>query len=231
MGLIEDFIQEFEFQIDKLMNKEEQFWRGKFGNDYTSRNINYVESNYQLFRKIFSYYEQLEDGSLLEHYPKSIKSIIEFGAGSGQNILALQRMFPDAYKTVVEINDNAIDVLKHLLETNEVIQQSILDYKENKLYDLVLSKGLLIHIHPDNINKAYEVIYNASNKYILICEYYNPTPVEVNYRGNTAKLWKRDFCGDMLDKYTDLKLLDYGFAYHRDKYYQDDISWFLMEKK
>jgi spore coat polysaccharide biosynthesis protein SpsF len=43
-------------------------------------------------------------------------------------------------------------------------------------------------------------------------------------------LFKRDFAGEMLDKYADLKLCDYGFVYHREKFSQDDISWFLLEK-
>ena len=65
----------------------------------------------------------------------------------------------------------------------------------------------------------------------LIAEYYNPTPIKVEYRGHKEKLFKRDFCGEMLDQYSDLTLLDYGFLYHRDNNFpQDDISWFLIEK-
>jgi spore coat polysaccharide biosynthesis protein SpsF len=45
-------------------------------------------------------------------------------------------------------------------------------------------------------------------------------------------LFKRDFAGEMMDRYPDLKLLDYGFVYHRDPAFpDDDITWFLMEKK
>jgi spore coat polysaccharide biosynthesis protein SpsF len=56
----------------------------------------------------------------------------------------------------------------------------------------------------------------------------------VTYRGNKNKLFKRDFAGEMLDKFKDLKLIDYGFAYYRDQNYDnqyDDINWFLLEKK
>ena len=39
------------------------------------------------------------------------------------------------------------------------------------------------------------------------------------------------FAGEMLDKYTDLRLVDYGFFYHKDESSKlDDITWFLMEK-
>ena len=97
-------------------------------------------------------------------------------------------------------------------------------------HDLVLCKGILIHIPPDELDYVYSVIYHSAKKYILLCEYYNPTPVMVNYRGEDNKLWKRDFCSEMLDKYPDLSLIDYGFSYHRDEMGQDDLNWFLLEK-
>jgi len=75
-------------------------------------------------------------------------------------------------------------------------------------------------------------LYALSQRYILIAEYYNPVPVEVSYRGNSGKLFKRDFAGEMLDRYADLQLLDYGFGYHRDSQFPvDDITWFLLEKR
>jgi hypothetical protein len=34
-----------------------------------------------------------------------------------------------------------------------------------------------------------------------------------------------------LDRHPGLTLVDYGFAYHRDRAFpQDDINWFLLEK-
>jgi len=96
--------------------------------------------------------------------------------------------------------------------------------------DLVLTKGLLIHIPPEKINIAYDIMYRSSKKYILICEYYNPVPVEVEYRGHSGKLWKRDFCGEIMQRYPDLKLVDYGFVGPWDEYPQDSINWWLLEK-
>jgi len=44
-------------------------------------------------------------------------------------------------------------------------------------------------------------------------------------------LFKRDFAGEMLDRFKDLELLDYGFVYHRDNNFpQDDLNWFLLRK-
>jgi len=112
-----------------------------------------------------------------------------------------------------------------------VINESIFDYKDSKKYDLSMIKGVLIHINPDMLNNVYEKLYDSSDRYILVAEYYNPTPVNISYRGYNDRLFKRDFAGEMLDKYSDLELVDYGFLYHRDKYFeQDDINWFLLEK-
>lgn len=101
---------------------------------------------------------------------------------------------------------------------------------QNK-FDFTLIKGVLIHINPDYLSKVYEILYQSSNRYICVVEYYNPSPVTVNYRGHQDRLFKRDFAGEMLDKFQDLSLIDYGFVYHRDTNFpQDDLTWFLMEK-
>ncbi len=97
--------------------------------------------------------------------------------------------------------------------------------------DFTLTKGLLIHINPDHLTRVYDLLYQSSNQYICVIEYYNPTPVEINYRGNQGVLFKRDFAGEILDRFQDLRLVDYGFVYHRDYHFpQDDTNWFLLEK-
>jgi spore coat polysaccharide biosynthesis protein SpsF len=46
-----------------------------------------------------------------------------------------------------------------------------------------------------------------------------------------ARLWKRDFAGEMLDRFPDLKVVDYGFVWRRDPIApMDDITWVLLEK-
>ncbi len=92
------------------------------------------------------------------------------------------------------------------------------------------TSGVLIHINPDELGMVYDNLFNLSKKYILISEYYNPTPIVVEYRGHAGKLFKRDFAGEMIDRF-DLKLMDYGFFYHRDNYFSfGDSNWFLLEK-
>jgi spore coat polysaccharide biosynthesis protein SpsF len=112
-----------------------------------------------------------------------------------------------------------------------VVVGSLLDYEAADTVDLVLVKGVLIHLQPDLLPLAYERIHAATHRLALVCEYYNPSPVAIPYRGHTDRLFKRDFAGELLDRYPDLRLVDYGFVYRRDPVSpQDDITWFLLEK-
>ena len=91
----------------------------------------------------------------------------------------------------------------------------------------------MIHINPKKLNQAYRALYNSckKGKYILLAEYYNPSPIKINYRGYKNVLFKRDFAGEFIKKFKKIKLIDYGFIYHRDKLPQDDVTWFLLQKK
>jgi len=87
-------------------------------------------------------------------------------------------------------------------------------------------------MNPDVLPQVYEKLFASCGRYLLIAEYYNPSPVAISYRGHSDRLYKRDFAGEIMDQYPQLQLLDYGFSYHRDlNFPQDDITWFLMEKR
>ena len=104
-------------------------------------------------------------------------------------------------------------------------------FKQYRLKNLTNLEKTVDHINQDKLSLIYDKMYQISKKYILIAEYYSRQPQEIVYRGYTNKLYKRDFCGEIMDKYSDLKLIDYGFVYHRDSNFPlDDITWFLLEK-
>lgn len=200
--------------------EQEKFWAGAFGTDYINRNQSHqlIASNISLFSKIIS-------------RTKEVSSIIEFGANVGLNLQALHALLPHASLAAIEINDTAV---KHLRENDfiRIYHESILETTLTELYDLTLMKGVLIHINPNELPTVYKKLYDFSKRYICVVEYYNPTPIEIPYRGHTEKLFKRDFAGELLDMYPDLELIDYGFVYHRDTHFpQDDCTWFLMKKK
>jgi len=204
--------------MKKNKNEQEKFWEDDFGDKYIQRNNRneLIESNYKLFLKI-------------RKHLKKVRSIIEFGSNIGLNLLALKKISNNFNLTGVDINKKSIRSLKKNKEIKSY-NCSILNFDEKKTYDLVFVKGVLIHINPKDIKKVYTKIYDYASKYIYLAEYYNPTPVKIKYRGHANKLFKRDFAGEMLDLYPELEVIDYGFVYHRDKFPQDDITWFLMKK-
>jgi len=205
--------------MTNFTTEQEKFWAGEFGNEYIQRNrdAKIIANNLAFFAKA------------LQHTTE-IKSCIEFGANIGLNLIALKQLCPDIQQYAIEINSTAAKQLKDVIGEDNVFEGSILQYQPQKQFDLVLSKGVLIHINPDVLDSVYEKLYSSSQKYILLAEYYNPTPVNIPYRGHTDKLFKRDWAGDLLTKYTDLQLIDYGFVYRRDRFPQDDLHWFLLKK-
>lgn len=206
--------------MGKYRTEQENFWAGDFGEEYIERNQGekLLASNLALFSRA------------LER-TRNIESAIEFGANIGMNLKALQLLLPKASLSAIEINPQAAKQLEGILPKNNVITTSILDFSPHKAWDLVLIKGVLIHINPAELPVVYKSLIESSSRYVLVAEYYNPEPVSVPYRGHSDRLFKRDFAGEILDAYPEMKLIDYGFAYHRDPVFpQGDITWFLMEK-
>lgn len=208
-------------QTDKeLPTEQEAFWAGTFGSEYIDRNRSdaLLASNLNFFSRALARAGQP-------------KSCVELGANIGMNLRALRLLYPKIELSGVEINAEAAMELARFLGKDSVHHGSIASWEPPKIFDLTLIKGVLIHIKPEALEVVYDRLYTASSQYILLAEYYNPTPVKISYRGHEDRLFKRDFAGEMLDKYSDLSLVDYGFSYHRDAAFpQDDITWFLLEK-
>ena len=178
------------------MNNQEKFWKGRFGNKYTSRlsDKKLIKNNYFFFKKIFKKI-------------KNVNSIIELGPNNGFNLIALKKIFLNLKKIyAVEINKKAslsLTKIKNL----KVFNESIHTFNTSEKFDLVITKGVLIHLNPKELKKVYKKLKNLSANYVLIAEYFNPYPVSIEYRGNKNKLFKRDFAGEMLTRYKDLNLI------------------------
>ncbi len=200
---------------------QEAFWAGEFGTQYIERNQGdaLLASNLNFFTKAL-------------RTARNVKSCIEFGANIGMNLKALKLLYPSQDQFGIEINPDAARKLGECIPPHHVYQSSILDFHTSTSRDLALIKGVLIHINPEVLCQVYDKLVEATGHYLLVGEYYNPSPVAITYRGHTDRLYKRDFAGEIMDRHPQMKLVDYGFAYRRDPDFpQDDITWFLMEKK
>ena len=204
----------------KYKTEQEEFWAGKFGEEYISRN-----SSEQMLASNLNFFSRT-----LKNASKPV-SLIEFGANIGMNLRAIQLLFPGIKLNGIEINRIAAKELGKIIGNENVSNRSIFDYEPIRQFEVSLVKGVLIHINPEMLAVVYKKLYESSSKYILLCEYYNPSPVTINYRGHSDRLFKRDFAGELMQNYPDLVLVDYGFVYRNDPAFpQDDITWFLLKK-
>jgi spore coat polysaccharide biosynthesis protein SpsF len=196
---------------------QEKFWEGDFGNRYIQRNQN--------SKGIYTIVRDLIKNKI------TINSALELGANVGINLDALKKVYPKAKMHGVEINKAACDIGK---KKHKYYNKSAYDFKTKKKFDLVFSSGVLIHQNPKNLKKFYQKLYSLSKKYIYIAEYFNPTPVEIDYRNKKKLLFKRDFAKEFWETYPQIKLLDYGFHWKEDPLLKnncDNENWFLFKKK
>lgn len=202
------------------LNEQEQFWAKTYANDYIKKN-----SSFDLKKGI-------EAWKKMTFQIFNIKNILECGCNIGKNLNCLNRLYPQANKSIIEISKPAYDhVLKTYCVKNAYNGSIISSNFSLNSFDLVFTMGVLIHISPTNLIANMQKIFDYSNKYILIGEYFNRTPTAVTYQGFSDKLFKCDF-GKIFIENFNIKLIDYGFLWGHlyDRAGFDDITWWLFEK-
>ena len=206
--------------FNSFSTNQESFWHGEFGNSYTDRNYNDAIIRANLF-----------NWSKILRCISNVSSVLEIGCNRGLNLDAINTLHPDCSTYGVEINSSASAEASS--NGHSIIQGSILDNLTfpRSSFDLVFTQTVLIHINPQYLEQVYNSLYELSSQYILIAEYFNPTPVTISYRGHEDRLFKRDFASELWSLYPDLKLVDYGFFWSKDPLAsKDDINWFIFRK-
>lgn len=146
------------------------FWQGSTGNNYIERNKFEewkLKPGKTAFQKIFR--------------KLKFKTVLEVGSNIGLNLMYLTQIYGenlDLY--AVEPNTVAYNKL-----TSEAQLANLkkawncnafnLPLKDGSI-DLVFTKGVLIHISPDDLQRATDEIVRVSNKYVLCIEYFSHKP-------------------------------------------------------
>jgi pseudaminic acid biosynthesis-associated methylase len=203
--------------------EQEAFWSGDFGDSYTDRNDGDAIARSNL----------LFWGGILKR-TGVISSCFEIGCNRGLNLDAIKTLLPACQTAGLEINSHAAKECAgkgHYVFEGSILAPPPAATGSSGMADLSIASGVLIHINPDNLNAAYELLYALSKRFILISEYFNPVPVAISYRGHENRLFKRDFASELWAQYSSLRLVDYGFVWSKDPVApKDDITWFLFEK-
>ncbi|MDH4199603.1 MAG: methyltransferase domain-containing protein [Spirochaetia bacterium] len=200
---------------------QEHFWAKSYADDYIKKNS---EFDYTLGSQAWEI--------MLKGTNGEVTNYLECGCNIGRNIENLKRVLPEARPSIIEISEPAFKFITSRYDFDNAFNGAILDSKfENGSFDLVFTMGVLIHINPDQLLDHMKKMFSYSRKYILMGEYFNRTPVSIEYQGEKDKLFKRDF-GKLFIENFDVKLLDYGFFWGHiyDLAGFDDVTWWLFEK-
>jgi len=202
------------------LSAHERFWQGRFGDDYVERNRDerFLSANLAFFARILRVTGPLD-------------SVLELGCNVGLNLRALSMLQPSTRLTGVEINAKAAREAREWGGA-DIRDGSFLQALDLDVHALAFTKGVLIHIDPDQLSRAYETLVSLASRFVLLAEYYSPIPTAVPYRGEMDRLYRRDFAGELLDRHPDWTVRDYGFCWRRDPAFpMDDLTWFLLERR
>lgn len=143
---------------------QETFWEGAFGDDYHRRCLgdHVIASKTALIARALS-------------RTHGVNSIIEFGAGIGLNMRAFKTLLPKASLRAIEINPTGFAELQ-TIDRVSASRGSLLDFKERDIADLSFTSGVLIHIDPAEIARAYDVLFYSARRYVLDHRILQPIP-------------------------------------------------------
>jgi SAM-dependent methyltransferase len=161
-----------EHKLLKIMNYNKELW-----NEYTDDNAkNYFNEVYSLF-----YHLSLS---------LNAKKICEAGCNIGNN---LSKFTNDFQVSGFDMNQYALEKAQKRYPNYTFKQGSLTEIPfEDNEFDLVFTRGVLIHIHPDDIDKAINELYRVSKKWIFNLEYFGEDGKMINWKRGDDLLWYRN---------------------------------------
>ena len=189
-----------------IKTKQQDFWSGEFGKEYTDRNDFNDNSWDEFYLNYWGVSKIQMNEEALSGVSKDAK-ILEVGCNIGLQLRGLQRSgFTSLYG--VELQGYAVNKAHEWLKDINIIQGSGFDLPfRDRFFEVVCTNGVLIHIAPEDYDKIMSEMYRCSGKYIMGFEYYANEVTDINYRGNKGFLWKADFAAEFMKRFPDLKLV------------------------
>jgi len=209
------------------VKKQIDTWKGDFGYAYTHRNNQTPYELDDMYIENFGFSRTDLNQLFVGNMSKKMK-ILEVGSNTCLQLKMLQRIgFTNLYG--IEINLMSIEESKRCTDYiyNMYGEAADIPFKDC-FFDLVFTTGLLIHIHPKEINEVLSEIYRCTKKYILCHEFFADEYIEVDYRGKEEILWKTNFCSLFLNKFPDLNIVKSVKLKYKDTDNIDEM--FLLEK-
>lgn len=203
------------------LNNQEKFWAQEYAADYARKN-----DDFDIAKGVEGWRKMLDRA-------KNVESVLECGSNVGRNIGFIGEALPAAKRSLIELSPDAYRVVTSRYDIDQSFNGPILESDLPKgAFDLVFTIGVLIHIHPDLLVANMRKMFEYSRKYVLIGEYFNRTPVMIEYHGQQDRLFKSDFGKTFVENFP-VEVVDYGFlwGHEYDGAGFDDVTWWLFEKK
>jgi pseudaminic acid biosynthesis-associated methylase len=202
----------------KQPTKQLTAWTTEFGKEYTDRNPIAIE---EMDRELGEYYGiGLKSHLFRQFLPVerlSSGKVLEVGSNIGMQLKILQTVNPALALFGLEPMEYALEKGRALNPDINFTQGTAFSIPfEDNTFDLVMTNGVLIHIHPTDLPKALSEIHRVSRRYIMVHEYYAATPTEVKYHGKTDLLWKTDFVHLYTSSFQDLRPVEMRYLNYPD---------------
>ena len=136
--------------------------------------------------------EQQKLGDFFYHLSLGLgaKKICEVGTNVGNNLMGFPKQFD---VTGIDLNEHALSIAKKKYPEFKFDLDSILKLPyADSTFDLVFTRGVLIHIDPKNIDKATSEIFRISKKWIVCLEYFGEDAKSIPWKRGNDLLWYRN---------------------------------------
>lgn len=220
-------LYQHKLSMDESMSPQEKAWHGNHGLRYVAAHLG---ENWKKTRGPFW-------KIILDILPE-VSTACEFGCNVGANLRALKHHRPELILHGFDINQIAVDLVNQS-GVASAERASITLLPNDKLFDLVYSRDVLIHIRPDNLQAVFANMAALSKRYVLINEIYSSEPTELDSYSNSVgdknvgeryQFW-RDFAGDFAKQHLDFKAISSGVGGKIGALpKKGDLHWTLFER-
>ncbi len=203
-------------------------WTGEFGRAYTDRNTLSPDELDELYVKRYGISRTDLNRRFLAEIPRNAK-ILEVGCNVGNQLLLLERMgFTNLHG--IEIQEYAIERATARLPSAKLSEASAFEIPfPDSYFDVVFTSGVLIHIAPEDLQRAIAEMLRCTSAYVWGLEYYADKPTPVEYRGNQRMLWKMNYADLFVNHPNNLEPVKSEHLRYLDDPNVD--SMFLVRKK
>jgi len=170
---------------------------------------------------------------------QDIGSICEFGANIGANLKAIRHLNPDIEIGCIEVNPVACKILKE--DGFSAVVGSIANVDLGRKFDLVFSRGVLIHVKPSDLEAVMKNMAEHSARYVMIYEHYSDAMHSLEGYGDTVtktmgeqsegfQFWG-DFSGAFSKLFPEWTVVNFGVNTNvRQAPKHGDLHWTIFQR-